>query len=226
MNKLVAVVEGPTERAFVQQHLSRHLTAYGLESRAILPGHHGNRGGVREWHVAKGDILRVLHTTHWCTTMFDYYGLPDSWPGRSSSKDLPYHLRAAHIEDALVSAIREEMGDRFDTRRFIPYIQLHEFEALLFADVEALASVAAPLNGARTSDMEAQFRAVLDVAGGDPEAINDNYATCPSRRIASIVPRFRKVHHGAIVVGRIGLDRLRERCRHFASWIERLESLR
>ncbi len=116
------------------------------------------------------------------------------------------------------------MGESFDPQFFIPYVQLHEFEALAFAGVEELTSVVAPLSRRSAGSIEKKFKTVLDEAG-HPEAINDGYETCPSRRITSVVNAYNKRVHGPIITSRIGLDVLREECDHFASWIDRLEEL-
>jgi hypothetical protein len=117
-----------------------------------------------------------------------------------------------------------EMGSSFDPKHFLPYVQLHEFEALAFADVQKLASVTSPLGRRSTEYLAKKFQEIVEQAG-DPEAINDNYATCPSRRIAANAPAYRKRLHGPIVTGRIGLAVLRKQYQHFASWIDRLEAI-
>ncbi len=50
-------------------------------------------------------------------------------------------------------------------------------------------------------------------------------ANCPSRRITDVVGAYKKRAHGPIVTSRIGLDGLREKCDHFASWLNRIESI-
>jgi hypothetical protein len=156
--------------------------------------------------------------------MFDYYAMPDSWPGRTSSRALPWQDRARHVEEAIIADVQARVGDDFDTRQFIPYIQLHEFEALTFSNVTVLAEVTGPLVRMNAASLTSRFAAILDEAG-HPEAINDNYETCPSRRITSLVSPYRKPLHGPIVTRRIGLSVLRTRCDHFASWLNRLEGL-
>ena len=225
MSELVVIVEGQTEQTFVQQHLQRYLRRYGIMATAILPGRRKNHGGVPDWDTLRDDVIRTLRTGVYCTTMFDFYGLPYNWPGRTEAARLPYHQRADHVEDAISRQIRHAMQGHFDEYRFAPYIQLHEFEALAFADVEVLASVMAPVSGKPAHVLARKFEEVLEEVGDDPEAINDSYETCPSRRILSIAPRYKKVLHGAIVTGRIGMNTLCDRCRHFSQWIDRLVAM-
>jgi hypothetical protein len=225
MSNLILIVEGPTERSFVQQHLAAHLARFGVRAWAVLPGRWGNQGGVRNWPVAREDILRVLRDGNDCTTMFDYYGLPPDWPGRMAAAKRHPSDRSGLIEAAVSAEIAHALEGAADCGQFVPYGQMHEFEALLFADVEALAAVAATITDSRPEPFQQHFRDIVEAAGGDPEAINDNYATCPSRRILAAVPRYRKVHHGSVIAGRTGLDMLRDRCRHFSAWVSRLEAL-
>jgi len=156
--------------------------------------------------------------------LLDYYGLPDDWPGRVDARERVWSEKASHVELKIHDDIVLSMGENFDPKFFIPYVQLHEFEALMFADVEQLASVTAPISNRSLEQLAERFSEILD-EGGEPEAINDHYETCPSRRILGLVPTYRKRVLGPIVTSRIGLDVLREKCSHFASWLARLEAI-
>lgn len=224
MNELVVIVEGETEQAFVRNVLAGHLALRGTTVWAVLPGKQRRHGGARKWEVARQDICRTLRERRYCTTMFDYYGLPNDWPGRATSRAQSPHVRASCVEAEVASDVAAAMGDAFNPKFFIPYIQLHEFEALAFADVEILASVTQPIASHSVEWLVEHFRAILFEAG-NPEAINDSYDTCPSRRIARAVPAYRKRTQSPIVTSRIGLGTLRERCGHFASWLDRLEGI-
>jgi hypothetical protein len=224
MVEVVAIVEGPTEQTFVRNQLAAHLGYRDISMWAVLPGKSRRCGGVKEWDVASADIIRTLKEKRYCTTMFDYYAMPDSWPGRVSSKAVLWQDRARHVEQALVADIAETIGDDFDARQFIPYVQLHEFEALAFSEPAVLAAVTGPVARLDPTYLQRHFQSILEEAG-HPEAINDSYETCPSRRITSVVRPYRKPLHGPIVTERVGLDVLRAKCTHFATWLDRLESL-
>lgn len=224
MNELVVIAEGETEQTFVRDQLAAHLALHGTTVWAVLPGKHRRHGGVKKWEVARQDIIRTLRERRYCSTMFDYYALPNDWPGRTDSKSLPWNERASHVEQEIHDDIASAMGGSFNPKFFIPYVQLHEFEALAFADVDALASVTHPISNRTPDRLTEKFTEILDEAG-HPEAINDGYETCPSRQITGVVPAYRKRAHGPIVTRRIGMDVLREECDHFASWLERLETI-
>lgn len=222
MNEIVAIVEGETEQTFVRDQIAAHLACRGITIWPVLPGRDRRHGGVKKWEVAKNDIVRTLRERRFCTTMFDYYAMPTDWPGRAESTMLPWMERADHVEREVLADVTAAMGGSFDPRFFIPYVQLHEFEALAFADPLKLALVLAPLGNQSYVRLMAQFQKIVEDAG-HPEAINDSYETCPSRRITKIEPAYRKRVHGPIVTSRIGLDVLRRECPHFASWLDRLE---
>lgn len=224
MIELVVIGEGETEQTFVRDQLAGHLVLHGVSAWGVLPGRHRNRGGVKKWEVARQDIVRTLSEGRYCSTMMDYYAMPEGWPGRIESRRLAWNERAACVEGHLANDIAATMGRRFNPKFFIPYVQLHEFEALAFAEVSQLSSVVAPLSHSSSDSLQRSFEEILDEAG-HPEAINDGYETCPSRRIAELVPAYRKRVHGPIVTRRIGLKVLRDKCDHFATWLARLESI-
>ncbi len=58
---------------------------------------------------------------------------------------------------------------------------------------------------------------------GTPEEIDDRPEYAPSKRIVNLFPGYRKPLHGPLTAGRIGLDRIRDECPHFAAWVARLE---
>jgi len=156
--------------------------------------------------------------------MFDYYAMPSDWPGRQSAAAKPWNKRASHVEGMICADIVEEMGSSFHPKYFISYVQLHEFEALAFANIEVLASVLSPIVHKPEETLVGSFEEILGEAG-HPEAINDGYKTCPSRRISGVVPAYRKPVLGPIITGRIGIEILREKCTHFGEWLTRLEQI-
>jgi hypothetical protein len=60
-----------------------------------------------------------------------------------------------------------------------------------------------------------------------PEKINDGEETAPSKRIENIISKYRlkKVRIATVVIPKIGLPMLRERCRHFDECVTKLETL-
>lgn len=224
MSEIVALVEGQTEQAFIRDQLAARLGCQGISIWAVLSGKTRRQGGVKKWDVARNDILRTLKEGRYCTTMFDYYGMPLDWPGRDEAVGMPWRSRAAHVEIEMKKDVIASLDQRFNPAQFIPYVQLHEFESLLFSNTTELAGATTAVCSLSASSLRKSFDAILRAAG-HPEAIDDGFETCPSRRITSIVPGFRKRLHGPIVTQRIGLDELAMRCSHFGEWVARLEAL-
>ena len=215
---VVVVCEGPTERDFVVQMLGPALAGSNVfvEARLIPTSRHARGGALNGPRVLRflRDVLRQRKDTH-VTTFFDLYGLPSDFPGIATTARDPLD-RASAIEASLHKDVVREAGCRPD--RFLPHIQPYEFEALLFSDTSQFA---------REQSEWARWAADLATArrvAASPEHVNDGPDTHPSARLERLAG-YHKARHGPAVAGRIGLDRIRHECRHFAAWLSRLESL-
>ena len=224
--RIIALVEGKTEQTFVRDVLAEQLGEKGIDIKASWVGKPGHKGGVGEYHRAKMDIIVFLKQDRdiICTTMFDYYGMPGSWPGRLQAKteNIPYEQKAHLIEDGLSKDIAEEMGQSFNPARFIPYIQMHEFEAILFSDVDILAEVLVTAKEPDMATVESGLRDIVEQFP-NPEQINDDPASAPSKRIQAIAPHYRKVLDGNFAAQKIGLELMQRKCPLFRRWLGRLE---
>ena len=108
-----------------------------------------------------------------------------------------------------------EMGGGFNPDRFIPFVVMHEFEAILFSACRALS------NALSKPNLKIVFQTVLNQFGS-PEEINDNVVSSPSARILEVVPNYQKVQDGVSAAHRIGLNAIVRECPHFAEWVDRL----
>lgn len=221
MTRLLLTVEGYTELNFVKRTLAPHFTGFGVfaDARCVITSKDKNRqyrGGLTSYQKAKDDILNWMkqESKNECfySTMFDLYRLPDDFPGYKESKKItdPY---------AKVDCLEEALKQDIAHPKFIPYIQLHEFEALIFADPRQL-------------DWEylEHGEAILELQQiiaeqPNPELIDDGEHTAPSKRILQQIPEFDKATAGVAVVKKIGLTVLRDKCTHFAEWLQQLECL-
>ncbi|MDE1489352.1 DUF4276 family protein [Xenorhabdus bovienii] len=97
-------------------------------------------------------------------------------------------------------------------------MQLHEFEALIFSDP-------AKLDWEYLEHDTAIASLVSMAEDQNPELINDGKETAPSKRIFNALSDYDKVSAGVSVVEYIGLQKLREKCRHFNEWVTQLENL-
>jgi hypothetical protein len=226
MARLYLFAEGETEAVFADTLLKPHLANHGVYLHPPTLIAHArrsgrvHRGGGRNYEPMKNDILRFLAQEKasdvFFTTMIDLYALPARFPGRDEAEGLrtdPFQ-RVEFLERALAEDIK-------DLRRFIPYIQLHEFEAILFSgpvwfrysyehDESAIAELQAIANRYTT-----------------PELIDDDPHTAPSKRIIAQIPAYEaaKATVGPEVAALIGLETIRAKCPHFHAWLSRLEKL-
>ena len=224
MARLMVHVEGQTEETFVNEVLRAHLVARGFERvDARLLGsarQRDRRGGIRGWNTVRAEILRHLSRDAGCiaTTMIDYYALPQSgekaWPGRARARSLPVPDRGRHVQDALL----RDLPSSVDRRRFVPFVVIHEFEALLFSDCRIFAETIGQPR------LAASFQAIRD-SFDTPEHIDDSPTTAPSRRVEGLVPEYQKPLFGKRAASSIGLQKIRAECPHFAAWLTRLETI-
>ena len=136
------------------------------------------RGGIKGWDEVRKDILGHLKedTGRLVTTMVDYYGLPQTWPGRKAEGGTVFAQKAKTVEAMLSLDISQEMGGAFNLDRFIPYVMMHEFEAMLFSDCEGFGC------GIGREDLVEPLQAIRDQFAS-PEEIDDSPHTAPSKRI-------------------------------------------
>ena len=224
MVRVNLTAEGKTEQLFAVQVLSPHLGSFGISLAKPVGASKGRkkgkveRGGLVRYSPVKSDICRWLKQEPdadvYFTTMFDLYALPSDFPGYAEASKKPTSL-------ARVAALETALYEDIDDSRFIPYIQLHEFEALLLSEPSAFAC-------AFSESTQKINRLEQLCAGYDtPEDINDGQETAPSKRIGKEIPEYvdAKATAGPIIAARIGLAKIREKCPHFNDWVTKLETL-
>jgi len=222
VTRLIVLVEGQTEEAFVKALLRPHLEERGVYVSATIVGKligqgrgHGQRGGghYRHW---RRDLVRLLQPRTpdlRVTTLFDLYGLPEDFPEYDSimqSRDRS--TRRAAFERALAEDVKDH--------RLLPYIQQYEFEALVLAALPSLRQLLdAPDQLTGLAALEAE---IVSMA---PEDVNDGPDTAPSKRLLNHIPGYRKVLFGELATVDTGLSALRTACPGFNGWIDHLERL-
>jgi hypothetical protein len=224
LRRLIVAVEGPTEDNFVRRILRPHLWGYGIAVLSTIVGNakaaargsngKGARGGgcYSDWERDIRNCLKDNPSRDFrLTTLFDLYGLPDDFPERDRiASDRSQADRCDRLEQAMAS--------RIDDWRFTPYLQLHEFEALVMAFL--------PILGELYDDhtqLDGLARLQSEVASLCPEDINDSPVTAPSKRLLRHIPDYSKCQDGPDAIELAGLDHVRIRCTRFNSWLTRLE---
>jgi len=218
--RLYVTTEGQTERKFAEEVLVPHLANYNIEvkARVVLTNRKlGKRGGIMDYDKIRGDLHRLMLEDQGgearFTTMIDLYALPNAFPGWAEAR------MQTHPPDR-IAVLENSLGADIEDQRFLPYIQLHEFEALLYCDLSQLQKRI-------TGSEPGLTKLTKEVKNIPPEEINDGTITAPSKRIIRHVPIYgkSKVRVGAPAAAAIGLPTLRKKCPHFNSWINTLESL-
>lgn len=220
--RLNITTEGHTEHRFVKDVLYKYLQPLQIycDVRSVMTSREfKKRGGMTSYERAKTDIKQWMKKDHkqesQFTTMFDYYALPEDFPGFKDSKSLvnPYD-KVKCIEEAFYA----DMADS----RFIPYIQLHEFEAMLFTDLDVLLL---EFEDKRREVQKLKNQLARAPYNNNPELINDIRESSPSHRIINLIPEYQKVNSGSMFTDLISIDRIRVVCKHFDEWITKLENL-
>jgi len=222
MIRLHVLGEGPTEKRFVESLLVNHLIQHDVIvdvccflTKYVPKTGQQFKGGINNYDKVRNDIIKRIKTDNHdeCrfTTMIDLYGLPNDFPGFQETTFNNNPIRKIEI---LESAFAQNIDDH----RFIPYIQLHEFEALIFADPSKLK--------VEYLDNDRQIQSLVRLSQQmEPEMINENPHTYPSYRILDAIPAYNKPYAGSKITESIGLDVLRQRCPHFNEWLTKLEGL-
>lgn len=214
MIRVNVLCEGATEEQFVNKVLYPHFIARGiiLTARSLDGGFSYGR--------LKHQISQWLNEDQsaYVTTLVDLYGMNKDYPGYSNSQTLDAQDKVITIEAAVKADILS--SPKLHNQKFIPYLQLHEFEALLFTEP---ATMEEWLSLDHTIPV-GSFSTIRD-AFDSPEYINDSPHTAPSKRILAIVPTYDKVIEGILIAQEIGLSNLRAACPHFDAFCTTLENL-
>lgn len=223
MSRVLMLVEGPTERAIVDHVLAPTMGVKGIYLFPRVVGKPGHKGG-NKFATVRRELKALIRQEpdSAVTTLFDYYGLADDWPGVNAAKRKSVHDVPNIIESAVLEAMKNDIGHDFNPEKFIPYIQLHEIESLLFAGPEEMASIFGKQH------LAAKFKQIVEECGGC-ENINNNPESAPSKRIQNLCPEYKKGRsvnaHAYRIAQRIGVQRMRDQCPHFHEWLRKLENI-
>lgn len=218
MSRIIIIGEGPTEQSFCNDVLQPHFNAKGtyLQNPTIKK----SGGGIVSWEVLKRQINIHLRqdTTATITLLIDYYGIKarHEFPMWVDSQDI---VNKSERMTILERAMLDEIDEAYK-HRFIPYIQLHEFEGLLFSDRLVFDE--------NFEENEFDDYDYLDETFNtyeNPEEINDGNETAPSKRLCRIISSYNKIAFGSLIAQEIGLEKIRQKCPRFNDWVSTLEKV-
>jgi len=224
MKRLYLTVEGQTEQAFAVDVLQPHLCSFNvMVVKPRLTGLHARRGGriptgglLHTFGHSLGDIRRWMSEDKSSdvrfSMMIDLYSLPNDFPGYAEAMELnDPHAQAAALEESLAS----ELADS----RFIPYLQVHEFEALVLANPDSFLEW---FDG--VEKQVAKLRAECELFD-TPEKINHGQHSHPKARIKKHFIDYDENVDGPVLAQYVGVDGIKQKCPHFAQWLNKLEQL-
>ncbi len=227
MKHLNIIVEGSSEEVFVNDVLVKHFAPLNIfvSARKIRTGwdrlnNKPSKGGLLKFIKFRNDVLRWIESDRnqpqvWYSSMLDLYAFP-------KDELSPYNAAIQAISDPYqkIIALENAIAHDINHPKFIPYVQLHEFEAFLMVEPDRLITMYP--NGQTGIN-----RLKRDIGTTKPEEINESQQTSPSKRIIKYLPDYegQKAQVGPLVAQDIGLTALRSNCTHFNDWISKLENI-
>jgi hypothetical protein len=218
MQRVIVICEGETEKEFCNTILSPYFAKKNIFIQPPLIKK--SMGGIVSWSELRKQI--VLHLKNdpkaYVTTLIDYYGLYSKynfpmWDDAEKQPDK--NVRMNILEKGMAESIEEDY--RY---RFIPYLQLHEFEGLLFNDIDIFHQQIPKDDLVGLDELKSTFRQF-----SNPEMINNNRETSPSHRLQRIILGYNKIVYGNIIAEAIGLEKIRAKSPRFNSWITNLDNI-
>lgn len=215
MKRLIIITEGPTEKRFVDTVLSPYLINKGIYSvSATSIRKKGQKGGFVNYEHLRNHlkIFLLSEVEIVITTMIDFFRIPNSVPNYNLIENL---FSVDEKIDLLEEGIKADINDA----RFIPFIQKHEFEALLFSSIDGFDF---QFDNKKLVD---KFKDIIDEFD-NPENINTRPEFSPANRIKNILKgyglKYDKPEDGETISTIIGIEIMLEKCPRFKIWINRI----
>lgn len=214
MTRIIVICEGETEREFCKNVLAPHLIQHNIFIQAPLIKR--SMGGIVRWSILKKEIeTHLLEPNVIVSTLIDYYGLYQKYnfPGWEKGEKIQNkNERMAFLENAMNNDIADTLR-----HRFISYLQLHEFEGLLFNDIQLFYDQVPANELIGIDELKRTFQEY-----DNPEMINNRRETSPSKRLKRIIKGYNKPLYGHYFPEAIGISRIRAKSPRFNRWIENL----
>lgn len=221
MKRIFVLVEGQTEEQFVKELLVPNFSRepyniyfYPITITTKTLKHKPNfKGGVNSYESVKTNLLKLFNdsSVKIITTMIDYYKLPSDFPGYKDMPNVDFYGKVSYLE--------KKFKEDINNNKFIPYLQVHEFEAYLFSSPEGFKKVFLGKN----KELDDINKVISQFA--NPEAINEGKETAPSKRLIHIFKEYKKTLHGISIAKHLGLETIRKSCSHFDNWLKMIESI-
>jgi hypothetical protein len=209
------ICEGQTEEEFVNRILAPYFIKHQIyDVRPILMStSKGHKGGDVKYERLKFNIDKLLQSEQdiLVTTFIDFYRLKNDFPQFDAAQ-------LKHNKYQRIDFLEQSLAEAIDNHRFIPYIQLHEFEGLLFSSKDGFEF----LPDLKQTNLKKLILAVDEKE--NPEELNDGDLTAPSKRLEQLIPGFdkNKPFYGSLIADVNTIESILERCKRFSNWVEKL----
>lgn len=191
MERVLIVAEGQTEERFIKMILIPYFQKKGIYNinvsilpNKILADSSRNKGGDISFKKVADYVKRLLGSNNFVTTLIDYYGIDKDFKGYKESLEIP-SLDIKSKKELLETELKKEVNND----KFIPYIQMYEFEGLLFSNPDSFKYI---------EDDQNKIESIKkDIASYQtPEHINNSRITAPSKRLEKYYVGYEKTIDG------------------------------
>ena len=201
------VCEGQTETDFIKQLNKKCFNKLNISLKPVgINDEQKNIGG----NISIARIVDFLHKHSnmypMLTTFIDFYRLKNK--GNKKVSELEEEIKKEFYKD-----------NKYRNKILIPYIQMHETEALWFSDINAIIQV----KNANKKQKEDLSKIIEKYK--NPEDINDSYETAPSKRLENIFCDYSKVIDGKEISNKISINIFIEKCPRFSKWVNEISNL-
>lgn len=218
MKRIIIICEGHTEKVFCEQTLYPYFQKKNIYTESPLIKK--SNGGIIKWDALKKQIENHLKqdASAYVSLLIDYYGISAKYefPGWKEAESIPDKNERLHF---LESQMQQHVDEKLNYR-FIPYMQLHEFEGLLFNEIKIFYDLYSTEEIIGKDELINTFQSFPN-----PEMINNSKETAPSKRLERIISGYNKILDGNILTEAIGLERIKAKSPRFCNWINQIASL-
>jgi len=193
MSNILLLVDGATKKIFSDDLLSPLFKEISFLLLLLLVGcYHSFHKTIKEVN------LKIESFNHYdkVILIYDYYGLhPTFKKGIETSWSL----------EKSIEFIRDKFTKEINSNKFYFYIQVQEFEALLYSNINEID------NYFETNKLK-EIGDILNKVKNNLELINDSTETVPSKRLDNLFSNFGKTTDGIVILKNIGIDKIRNEC--------------
>lgn len=227
MKNVLIMCEGDTEVNFVKNILNIYfhgkIIFYPVKFITSFNRRKGQtkKGGIPNYESVKNQIENFINENHYnyITTMIDYYGIAGQGFPNNQYNDI--YDKIDKLEEKFNEDIELIIKRNNKNIKFFAYFQLYEFETLLFSDLDKLPLVEPEWSENELKNLKNSVKSFNNI-----ELINNNPKTAPSKRLGEAFKvRYNKIIHSTSIIEKIGVDNIRDKCRHFNEWLDKIENI-